>query len=101
MPITIPIVNVFPGTIIFSSPCTPFNPSIAEETEIGGVIIPSASKVAAPKIAGIYNHLAYRLTSAKREKIPPSPLLSARRVKKTYLKVVCNVRVQITQEIPP
>ena len=31
----------------------PANPSIAEDTETGGVIIPSANNMAAPMIAGI------------------------------------------------
>ena len=48
-----PTVKLFPGTIIFSNPFTPPNPSIAEETEMGGVIIPSANNMAAPMIAGI------------------------------------------------
>ena len=34
-------------------------PSMAEETEIGGVIIPSASKAAPPIIAGQTNHRAF------------------------------------------
>ncbi len=36
-----------------------FNPSIAEVTEIGGVIIPSASKAAPPNIAGMTNHFLF------------------------------------------
>ena len=40
-------------------------------------------------------------TNANKENIPPSPRLSARSVKKTYLKVVCKVRVQKTQEMAP
>ena len=47
-----PTVKLFPGTNIFSNPFTSFNPSIAEATEIGGVIIPSANNIAAPMIAG-------------------------------------------------
>ena len=78
-----------------------FNPSIAEETEIGGVIIPSASKVAPPIMAGKVNHFAWRLTNAKRAKIPPSPLLSARKIKMTYFNVVCKVNVQKIQDNPP
>jgi hypothetical protein len=77
-------------------------PSLAEETEIGGVIIPSASMEAPPMIAGIASHLMCILrTSAYKEKIPPSPLLSALRVRIMYLKVVCSVSVQNTQEILP
>jgi hypothetical protein len=50
---------------------------------------------------GQIDPLAYRRTSAYSEKMPPSPRLSARRVSRTYLKVVCNVSVQNTQLIPP
>ena len=57
MATTIPIVNALPGTIISSRPLTIFNPSIADATEIGGVIIPSASNVVAPKIVGNTNFL--------------------------------------------
>ncbi len=80
---------------------TCFNPSIAEVTEIGGVIIPSASNAAPPTIAGTTSHFFRRLTSAKREKIPPSPLLSALRVRITYLTVVWSVSVQITSDKAP
>jgi len=52
----IPTVKVLPGIIRFSRPLTPFNPSTADATEIGGVIIPSANKVPAPIIAGTYSH---------------------------------------------
>ena len=51
MAITMPTVKLFPGTIIFSKPLTPPNPSIADETEMGGVIIPSANNMAAPMMA--------------------------------------------------
>ena len=97
----IPMVNVLPGIIIFSQPFTPLNPSIAEATDIGGVIIPSANNVPAPMMAGTYNHRRYRRTSANKEKIPPSPLLSAWSVNNMYLKVVCRVSVQNTHEMPP
>src|SRR5678810_360448 len=80
---------------------TCFNPSIADVTEIGGVIIPSASKAAPPIIAGITSHFFVRLTNANREKMPPSPLLSARNVKITYFIVVCKVSVQIIRESTP
>ena len=88
MAITIPMVNVFPGTIMFSNPCTLFKPSIAEATEIGGVIMPSANKVVAPKIVGITRFLLYLLTNAYKENTPPSPWLSALKVRITYLIVV-------------
>ncbi|MNL66483.1 hypothetical protein D3C87_1909590 [compost metagenome] len=53
------------------------NPSIAEEMVMAGVIIPSARRVAAPIIAGKINQGALLRTNEKRERIPPSPLLSA------------------------
>src|SRR5690242_14759409 len=80
---------------------TCFNPSTAEVTEIGGVIIPSASNAAPPSIAGNTSHFFLRLTRANKEKIPPSPLLSALRVKITYLIVVWRVSVQIISERQP
>ncbi len=45
-----------------------------------GVIIPSAIKAAPPIIAGKTNHFFCRRTNAYKEKIPPSPLLSAFKV---------------------
>lgn len=80
---------------------TCFKPSIADVTEIGGVIMPSASKAAPPIIATITSHFLLRRTSANNEKIPPSPLLSACSVKITYLTVVCRVRVQMIQDKAP
>ena len=75
------------GTVL-SSGLKILNPSMAEETEIGGVIIPSASSVPPPMMAAQINLGFLLRINAKREKIPPSPLLSARNVMKTYLKVV-------------
>jgi hypothetical protein len=49
------------------------NPSTAEATEIGGVIIPSAKSVEAPRIVGMIKYLPYLRTSANSENIPPSP----------------------------
>jgi hypothetical protein len=68
---------------------------------IGGVIIPSASKAQPPTTAGITSHLARRRTNENNENMPPSPLLSACRVIITYLMVVCKVKVQNIQDIPP
>ena len=77
-------------------------PSIAEATEMGGVIIPSASKALPPMMAGNKSHLIFvLLTKAYKANIPPSPLLSALNVSKTYLMVVCMVSVQKIHEIPP
>lgn len=61
---------------------------MAEATEIGGVMIPSANNAAPPIIAGTTNHFLRRRTKVYNEKIPPSPLLSARNVIITYLIVV-------------
>ncbi len=55
----------------------------------------------APMIAGATSHLACRRTRAYKEKIPPSPLLSARRVSTTYLNVVCKVSVQRMHDNAP
>ena len=76
-------------------------PSMEEVMEIGGVIIPSASSAAPPSMAGRISHFFCRLTSAYNENMPPSPRLSARRVRITYFTVVCNVRVQMIQESDP
>jgi hypothetical protein len=46
-------------------------------------------------------HFALFRIRANRAKIPPSPLLSARRVIMMYFMVVCKVSVQNTQESPP
>ena len=77
------------------------NPSIAEVTVIEGVITPSASKAAPPAIVRSAAQLDFFLISAKRAKIPPSPLLSARRVIMTYLIVVCRVSVQNIHDNDP
>jgi len=76
-------------------------PSIAEVIEIGGVIIPSANNAAPPIIAAITNHRLLLLTRAYKEKMPPSPRLSAFKVRITYLMVVCNVSVQMIHERLP
>jgi hypothetical protein len=74
---------------------------MAEVTEIGGVIIPSASNAAPPMIAGITSHFLLLRTSAYKENIPPSPLLSACSVRITYLTVVWRVSVQIMHDNAP
>ena len=79
MKITIGIVGRF------SSPFSIRSPSTAEETETGGVIIPSASKAEAPMIVGIIRFLPFFLINEYKEKIPPSPSLSAFSVNHTYL----------------
>ena len=78
-----------------------FKPSMAELTDMGGVIMPSANSAAPPIIAGITSHRFCRLTSVYNEKMPPSPLLSALKVRITYLTVVCKVSVHIIQDKLP
>ena len=78
-----------------------FNPSIADVTEIGGVIMPSANNDAPPMIAGNTSHFFCLRTKAYNEKIPPSPLLSAFKVRITYFTVVCSVSVHMIQDNPP
>jgi hypothetical protein len=52
------------------------NPSMAEVTEMAGVINPSEISVAHPMIAGKITHPAlYLLTNAYNAKIPPSPFV--------------------------
>ena len=75
------------------------SPSTADMTVKEGVIILSATKVEAPIIATTYSH--FFLTREYRDKIPPSPLLSARNAMMTYLMVVCIVRVQMIQDKAP
>src|SRR5690606_25083535 len=77
------------------------NPSTAEEMVMAGVIIPSASKVLAPMMAGMISHFARFRTSENKDNIPPSPLLSAFKTINTDLMVVCNVSVQNIQDSPP
>ena len=88
-------------SLIFAIPGIWRRPSTAEVTEIGGVIIPSAINAAPPSMAGNTSHLFCLLTNAYKEKIPPSPLLSAFSVSITYLIVVWRVSVQIMQDNPP
>ena len=68
---------------------------------IGGVIIPSANSAQPPIMAGTINHFTLRRTKENSEKMPPSPLLSARNVITTYFSVVCRVSVQNIHDTPP
>jgi len=69
--------------------------------EMGGVIMPSASKAAPPIMAGITSHFRLRRTNAKSENIPPSPLLSALNTNQTYFMVVIIVIVHnISDKVP-
>ena len=78
-----------------------FKPSTAETIVIEGVIIPSANSALPPIIATANSHFFRFRTRAYKAIIPPSPLLSARKVIKTYLMVVCSVSVHIIHEIAP
>ena len=71
-----------------------FNPSIADVTDIGGVIRLSAIIKLPPIIAGHNTQRACFRIRVNNEKIPPSPLLSARIVISTYFIVVWKVSVQ-------
>ena len=98
MPITIPtMVDCW----ISLKACNCLNPSIAEVTVIGGVMMPSAKSAAPPSMAGLTNHFLLLRTRAYTLKMPPSPLLSALRVRITYLTVVCKVSVHMIQESEP
>jgi hypothetical protein len=71
---------------------------MAEATEIGGVIIPSAIRKAPPAMAGKISHFPqYLRIRAYNDNIPPSPLLSACSVMITYFKVVWKNNVQKIQ----
>ena len=82
-----------------------FSPSIAERTEIAGVIMPSPKNKAAPKIPSMTNAVALatrlRCSSAARAMIPPSPRLWARMMNPAYLIDTTIVRAQkISETIP-
>src|SRR5438309_8536608 len=72
-----------------------------DATDMGGVIIPSASSADPPIIAGNTSQRLLLRTKAYRENMPPSPLLSAFSVNTTYLIVVCKVSVHKIQESAP
>ena len=77
------------------------NPSTAVVTVTAGVRTPSASSAAPPSIAGTISHFPQFLTSEYREKIPPSPWLSAFIAIRTYFTVVSSVIVQMTRDSEP
>jgi len=79
----------------------PRNPSIAVVTVTAGVSTPSANNAAPPIIAGMIRYLPPFLTKVYKEKIPPSPWLSAFNAITTYLIVVNNVKVQKIKETAP
>ena len=83
-------------------------PSMAESTEIAGVIIPSPKNSDAPtKPKAIRNIFFWseirvvRRFNANSDMIPPSPLLSARMITMTYLKLMVSIMHQkIRDRIP-
>ena len=75
---------------------------MADEIDIGGVIKPSANNAEQPINAAIKGHFAgCFFTNAYKEKIPPSPLLSAFKARMIYLKEVMIINVQKIQESAP
>ena len=86
-----------------------FTPSTAESTEIAGVIMLSPMNSAAPKtpspasrylVRGWRPRATWR-TWAIRAMIPPSPWLSARMTRRTYLRVTMIVTDQKIRETTP
>ena len=83
-------------------------PSTAPSTEIAGVMTPSPKKIAVPKMptkrslrrSGGRSRTACE-ASASMAIRPPSPLLSARRMRTTYLTETMTVSVQKTSERTP
>ena len=97
------------GTTQVSRPgAATLRPSTAESTEIAGVITPSPKKMAVPKMpttsrrrrSGGRSRTACE-ASASIAIRPPSPLLSARRIRTTYLTETITVRVQNTSDRTP
>ena len=83
-------------------------PSTADSTEIAGVMTPSPKKIAVPKMpttssrrrSGGRSRTACE-ASASMAIRPPSPLLSARRIRTTYLTETITVSVQNTSDSTP
>jgi hypothetical protein len=80
------------------------SPSTAESTEMAGVMVPSPKRSAAPKRAAMTTGVrrpdrdARGDASARRAKMPPSPRLSAERMKTTYLTVTTAASDQKTSD---
>ena len=84
------------------------SPSIADSTEIAGVITPSPKNSEAPKMPRMPTAYAareffgrVRWASAISAMIPPSPSLSARMMMVTYLSVTTSISDQNTSERMP
>ncbi len=82
-----------------------FRPSTADSTEIAGVITASPANSAAPVTPSrkmIFEPRPSDLrASAISDSVPPSPLLSARIRKNTYLRVTTMNKAQISSETMP
>ena len=85
---------------------TTFRPSTADSTEIAGVMMASPKNSAAPQMpmtriaaAGASDRLLR--ASAISDSVPPSPLLSARSTKTTYLIVTMTVSAQTISDSTP
>ena len=82
-----------------------FRPSTADSTDMAGVIIASPKKNAAPMMPMASTKPPFFLssvsTSTTSERMPPSPLLSARIRKTTYLSVTMRISAQISSEATP
>ena len=82
-------------------------PSTAESTEIAGVMTESPKNRAAPKTprsatsTEIRPGVRLRRTRVARARMPPSPSLSARSTKHTYLMVTMRTSTQTMQEMTP
>ncbi len=87
------------------TPGASFRPSMAPITEMAGVIMPSPRNRAAPQMPRKKGIIACRprvlRARAIRASVPPSPLLSARIRKMTYLIVTIRVRAQSTRDTTP
>ena len=103
------ITAVIGTTALASDGCTTFSPSTADSTEIAGVIMLSPKNSAAPNtprpasmslmFAGISSPIS-RICEIS-AMIPPSPWLSARITRPTYLTVTMIVTDQKISETTP
>ena len=81
-------------------------PSIADITDMAGVMIASPKNSETPTIPVRYSHQARLPPSAPcalatSDSVPPSPLLSARRIRKTYFTVTISTTVQNSMDTMP
>ncbi|MNL70868.1 hypothetical protein D3C87_1959300 [compost metagenome] len=84
---------------------TTCRPSTAESTEMAGVMIASPKNRAAPtspraRTTPRRDFTALRASDIS-DSVPPSPLLSARRTKLTYLTVTISVSAQTIRDNSP